>query len=114
MPPLMPPPPTTTDQQRAHGLVERGEALILKRGEDALMQVPAAQVDFDARDTRFDEPPGQQAAVAEAVLAVFIAEACFLTLQVEHFAFFGSDQFEGLVVDVAVSAGCLAMLGFGE
>src|SRR5258708_20727908 len=78
------------------------------------MQVPAAQVHFDASDTRFDESPGQQAAVAEAVLAVFIAEAGFLTLQVEHFSFFGSDQLEGLVIDVAVSAGRLTMLGFGE
>ncbi len=60
--------------QRAHRPIHLGQLVVLERREDVLVVVPAAEIHFDERHTLFDQPAGHQAAAAEVILAVALAD----------------------------------------
>ena len=68
---------------------ERGEALIEGRHflvevlENLLVMVPAAAVHGDKAHAAFDEPAGHEAALAELVVSVFVAQFRVLLRDVE-------------------------------
>ena len=69
------------DQGR-EALVELGQ-LLVQALEDLGVMVPAAVVDGDEAHAALDQPPGQQAALAEGVAAVAVAQLVALLLDGE-------------------------------
>ncbi len=61
--------------QRRHGAIEFGQQFVFELGEVVAVRVPAAAgLNLHERDAGLDEPPGQQAALAQVVAAVVVAQ----------------------------------------
>ena len=69
------------------------------------VRVPAVERDLDERHAAFDQPAGEQAALAEAVPAVGVAELGGLLVQPEAAAGLGVDHLLGLAVAGGVGLG---------
>ena len=84
------------------------------------MGVLAAELNFDGGDAGFDEAARHDRGTAEVVRAhaggaVFFHQLRVFALELEHLAFFGGDQAEAFIVDVAVRLGGIGELGaFGQ
>ena len=81
--------------QRAHGLIELAQ-LALHGREDAVVHVPAAQIDLDEGHALFDQPAGHQAAVGEAAAAVHVAHLLRLAVDLEGPHLLAGEQRHGL------------------
>src|SRR5262249_25913045 len=65
--------------------------------EVVLMRVPAAEPDFDKRDTRFDQPASQEATLAERIAAISVAGGGGFARKVERLQARAANQVCGAV-----------------
>ena len=87
-------------QQGRVAAIEHRQLALLQALEVVLVRVPAAVGDGDELHARLDQPPGQQARLAERASAVALARAVGLLAQVERLLGPGrGDQAVGLLVE---------------
>src|SRR5215469_15036769 len=87
--------------QRRDGPVERRQQPFLQLAEVVAVRVPAAPgLDGNEGYPRLDETPGEQAALAQVVAAVFLAQLVAFLLDVEGLPrFVAGDQLQGVRIE---------------
>ncbi len=88
-------------EQRGHAGVERGRPLG-KIVEDVLVHVPGPEFHLDAPHARLDQPPGEQASLAERRLAIAVTGPLRFLRDVEGLQIDAAEQSRGVLVHLVV------------
>ena len=78
------------------------------------MHVPTTAFDFDVAHATFDQSTRQQAALAEAIFAIFFAQLRGLAVEIEALQIFAFHQAQGAFIKVVVGNHAGVVDGFGE